>query len=174
MWRIAAMLCVFLLICSNQSNGQSGNLEVGWVEKVRLSPGNLVLNAKIDTGAKHSSINAYDVTEFNRGVEKWVRFKVTNRDGDSMTFERKVVRIARIKRRTVNGNENPGRHLRPVVMLGVCLGDVYREVEVSLADRRRFNYPMLIGRSFMSGTIVVDSSRKYTVEPMCKGTGNVE
>jgi hypothetical protein len=43
-----------------------------------------------------------------------------------------------------------------VIRLGVCLGRLYREVEVSLADRQRFKYPMLLGRNFFGTDVIVD------------------
>jgi hypothetical protein len=168
-------LCGLMIsICVGAPIASAEKTEVGWVEKVRLTPGNLIVHAKIDTGAKNSSLNAYDIDEFSRNGEKWVRFTVTNRDGESATFERKVVRTAKIKRRSVGSVKNPQRHERPVIKLGLCIGNVYGEVEVNLADRRRFNYQMLVGRSFMNGRTVVDSSKKYTMEPQCGVEKNVE
>jgi hypothetical protein len=54
-----------------------------------------------------------------------------------------------------------------VIVLGVCLSNVYKEVEVNLVDRANFNYPMLVGRSFLAGSFVVDSGEKYLTTPKC-------
>lgn len=135
---------------------------VGWIEKVRLWPGNLVVHAKLDTGADNCSLNAPQIDFFERGNEKWVRFDVINRDGKTVTFERKVIRIARIKRKGAKRQE------RPVIMLGICIGNVYKEVEVNLVDRNHYKYQMLIGRKFLKEGLLVDSSVKYTVEPKCR------
>lgn len=134
---------------------------VGLVEKVRIYPGDLILSAKVDTGADNSSLHAPEVTRFNRADEKWVRFEVVDEDGHSVTLERKIVRIARIKR------PQGRRQRRPVVMLGICLGNIYRQVQVTLVDRGRLRYPMLIGRSFMQDALLVDPSLRFTVEPRC-------
>jgi hypothetical protein len=136
---------------------------VGRLEKVRIYPGNLVIHAKLDTGAKNSSLNASHITEFERDGERWVRFKLTNRYGKIVTIERKVHRIVKIK-------EHDGTpRSRLAILLGICLGDFYKEVEVNLADRSHFNYQMLIGRSFMDGSVIVDPSIKYTTKPTCEG-----
>lgn len=135
---------------------------VGWIEKVRIYPGNLIVHAKLDTGADNCSINVPNVEFFERRGEKWVRFDFTNREGKTVTFERKVVRIVKIKRKGAKRQE------RPVIMLGVCLGNVYKEFEVNLANRSGFKYHMLIGRKFLKGDFLIDSSIKYTVEPGCK------
>lgn len=137
----------------------------GWVEKARLSPSGLVLSAKLDTGADHSSLNVAQVTMFKRDGEDWVRFQVTGDDGNAATIERKLVRIARIKR-----HAGP-RQERPVVKLGVCIGNYYGETEVNLVDRSRFKYQLLIGRSFMQHGLIVDPSSQYTSEPQCREVG---
>ena len=39
---------------------------VGWIEKVRIYPGNFVVHAKLDSGAEYSSLDAANLTEFDR------------------------------------------------------------------------------------------------------------
>jgi hypothetical protein len=86
---------------------------------------------------------------------------VQNKYGDKLTLEKKVQRVVQIKR---HGAE---LQKRPVILLGICLGYFYKEIEVNLVDRTDFNYPMLIGRSFMAGSIIVDPSAKFTIPPTC-------
>ena len=78
-------------------------------------------------------------------------------------LERRVVRYAKMKQ---HGNRI---RERPVIRLGICLGNTYREAEVNLEDREGFIYPLLIGRSFMQGRIIVDPDLKYTSSPTCSG-----
>lgn len=139
-----------------------GEVVVGWLEKVRIYPGNLIIHAKLDTGARNSSLNASHVTVFERAGEQWVRFDVTSRYGKTATIERKVERVVKIKRRGAKSEK------RFAIRLGVCLGNRYKEVEVNLADRSGFLYQMLIGRSFLAGSFVVDPSAKYTAKPNCR------
>jgi len=140
-----------------------GKQVVGWLEKVCIYPGNLVIIAKLDTGAKNSSLNASNITEFTRNGEQWVQFHVTDRYGKTVTIERKVHRMAKIKRH--GGRAQP----RYSIHLGICLGDFYREAEVNLVDRSDFIYQMLIGRSFLADNLIVDPSAKFTTKPICKG-----
>lgn len=135
--------------------------EVGLVESVRIEPSGLIVDAKVDTGADNSSVHASDVVRFKRRGESWVRFQVVNREGKSETLERELLRVAKIKRPTGKSGK------RPVVTLGVCLGTTYKEVEVTLVDRSRFRYRMIIGRSFLGNDFVVDPSKKYTAQPDC-------
>jgi len=141
---------------------------VGWIEKVRIYPGNFLVHAKLDTGAEYSSLDAANLTTFDRNGVPWVRFDLTERDGQKLTIERPLLRWAPIKRH----NQEPQR--RPVIKLGVCLGNIYQETEVNLIDRKNYQYRMLIGRKFMEGALIIDPSAQYTVEPQCKEAATLE
>ena len=141
---------------------------VGWIEKVRIYPGNFVVHAKLDSGAEYSSLDAANLTEFDRDGKPWVRFDLTERDGQKITIERPLLRQATIKRHYLKAQK------RPVIKLGVCLGNLYKETEVNLVDRAGFQYRMLIGRKFMEGAVIIDPSARYTVEPECTGTAPLE
>ncbi|MGQ0594549.1 MAG: ATP-dependent zinc protease family protein [Gammaproteobacteria bacterium] len=154
--RLALLLCALLA-------PQAGLAMpvVGWVERVKIYPGEMILEAKLDTGAKRSSIDARDIETFERKGVTWVRFRIVNRDGNKLALERPLVRETKIQRHFGK------RQRRPVVKLGVCVGDLYREVQVSLVTRKGFIYPMLIGRMFMKKQLLVDPALRYTVAPKC-------
>lgn len=74
---------------STEQNGTYENLNteksgekciIGKIERVRLVPPNVVLKARIDTGAKTTSIDAREITPFERDGKQWVRFVIM--DGD--------------------------------------------------------------------------------------------
>jgi hypothetical protein len=136
---------------------------VGWLEKARIFPGGYQLSAKIDTGADNSSLSVQDFTAFQREGQQWARFTVVDDNGEQHELEKKIVRLAKIKRHSAP------RHERAVALLGICIGAFYREVEVNLVDRSKFKYPLLVGRSFMAGALTVDPSKTYAVEPDCPG-----
>jgi hypothetical protein len=135
----------------------------GWVEYVSLYPGNLKIKAKLDTGARNSSLNADTIDTFERNGETWLRFSLTNWKGRIETFEAEIIRIAKIKQ------HNSKAEKRPVIRLGICLGKIFKEVEVNLVDRGKFNYQLLIGRSFLKGSFIVDPSLTFTIDSSCRG-----
>jgi hypothetical protein len=135
----------------------------GWVENVILFPGNLKVKAKIDTGARNSSLNADHLEEFERDGTTWVRFGLENWKGQAVSMEAPVIRTVKIKQ---HGTQAA---VRPVIRLGICLGDVYKEVEVNLEDREKFNYQMLVGRSYLRNSFLVDASASFKVKPNCPG-----
>ena len=157
------LFCLVLMAAIPAALKAEAKQIVGWIEKAKIFPGGLALTAKLDTGADNSSLDASQVTEFERDGETWVRFQVINDDGRTATLERKLVRTAAIKR------HRGARQQRPVVRLGICVGNFYRETEVNLVDRTRFKYQLLVGRSFMQGQLVVDPAAAFTVAPRCTG-----
>ena len=135
---------------------------IGWIENIEIHPENISLSAKIDTGADHSSLNVTNPTEFLKDDKKWIRFSIPLKEAKAVTIERPILRFARIKRKGTPSQK------RPVVLLDICLGTLYKkDVPVNLTDRTRFKYPMLIGRSFLKGSAIVDSSLTFSQTPSC-------
>lgn len=135
---------------------------IGWVEYADVGKQNFRLEAKIDTGADFSSINAEILKEFSVDGEKWIQFKIENQQKQYMNLERKIERYAEIKGRLMSSKK------RPVIKLDVCVGNISRNIEVNLAQRKNFKYPMLIGRNFLQGFFLVDSEIIHTIPPSCK------
>ena len=134
---------------------------VGWVEKAQVYPGGIVIKAKIDSGAKTSSLNCLCITPKKRDGKEWVSFSVKNDKGDVVMIEKPIVRVATIKR---HFGEQQTRY---VVRLGICLGSVYREEDVTLVDRSGFNYQMLIGRNFLQNDFLIDTGETHLSKPKC-------
>ena len=135
---------------------------IGWIENVHLLSGEVLIKAKMDTGAKSSSLHCDCIDKFLRDGEQWVRFSITDINGKPFSVERKVVRSVKIKRHFGDVQE------RDVVRMGICVGDQYKETDVSLIDRSGFNYDLLIGRTFLIDKFIVDPSQEFTVKPHCK------
>jgi len=154
-------LPILFFVTLNLAQAESNTNVLGWIERAKIHPGGIQLDAKLDTGADNCSLHARNIEYFMKGSIEHVRFKVRNRRGEEATIEKPVYREASIKR--VEGDA----HVRPVIRMYVCVGSKYREVDVNLADRSDFSFPMLIGRSFLSGNAIVDSSRTYLQQPSC-------
>lgn len=134
---------------------------VGWIEPVKLGSEGLVLPAKLDTGADVSSLGVSNLAWIRRADGDWVAFDVPGKSERPVRLERKVQRVARVKKAAGGVQE------RPTVLLGVCLGHTYRVTEVNLTDRAGFKLPFLVGRNFLAERFAVDSSRTDTTEPAC-------
>ena len=153
---------LLMLIALATNSHADGKAVVGWLEKVRIYPSGLLLQAKMDTGADFSSLNTSDLEQFEKDGKPWVRFDVTNRQGEKATLEREVLREALIKKHFGKPQK------RPVVRLGLCVGERYLQADVNLADRTNFETQLLVGRSFAAGNLVIDPANTFTVDPKCK------
>lgn len=141
-------------------NNDGKKLIVGSVEKVHIYPSNLVMNARIDTGAETSSIHADDIVRFERDGQKWVRFTLFDEKTNSPhIIERKVVRGVKI----LQSSQEEGYERRVIVMLKVTIGDKKELSEFTLTSRNHMKYPILIGRNVLQDLIIVDVSEKYMV-----------
>ncbi|MDA1089976.1 MAG: ATP-dependent zinc protease [Proteobacteria bacterium] len=139
---------------------------VGYIEEVRIYPGDLHLMAKIDSGAKTSSIDVRDQVEFEREGGKWVRFRINimakaDKTIKSVIIERPVLRKTRIRRAETEKQE------RYVINLGICLGGYFKKAEVNLNDRTGMNYRLLLGRLFLNDHFLIDTSKKNLTKPNC-------
>lgn len=134
----------------------------GYLEDVVVFPSALPMKAKLDTGADHSSINAEILKEETKGGKNWVTFAITSKSGTRAVIEKEVIREAKIRRHSGN------TQVRQVVMMEICLGNIRRSVQVNLVKRTKFNYKILIGRSYLVDHAIVDPGLKYTAEPNCR------
>lgn len=134
----------------------------GWAEPVVLEEAGFELEAKLDTGADTSSLDAIDIRRFRRKGVSWVRFTVEDHaEGEEVRLERPLLRRVLIKQHDGNSQR------RSVVALTVCLGEHRRQVEFSLIDRSRFDYPVLLGRSALAGIAIVDPDEVNLSKPTC-------
>jgi hypothetical protein len=145
----------------------AGKRLLGWVERALITGAGISVKAKLDSGARTSSLDARNIERFSREGTAMVRFEFINPgDGRRILIERPVVRNVRIR-------EHGGSYQRrPVVEVWLCVGDVARFVEVTLVDRSGFIYPLLIGRKAMAGAIVIDPEETFTSIPTCRAGGS--
>ena len=134
-------------------------LVIGSVERVVVDPPGIKLEARIDTGAETTSLHADPIIRFERDGKRWVRFTIQeNAQSEPVVLERRVTRRVRIKRHDADSQR------RYVVKLWLQLGEIREKVDVTLTDRSDFEYPLLIGRNWLTDTAVVDVSRRHIIK----------
>jgi len=160
----AAWLAVFLMPATNSSSEESSGREVGihimgaTETLTELSTG-LEFRARVDTGAESSSVNCREfeiedeVDDRLGNVGKKIRFRLVNQEGKSAWSEGTVASAVR-----VTTGEGVGRRYK--VRLKLRWEGFEKEVEVSLNDRSKLEYPLLIGRNWLKGDFLVDVARK--------------
>lgn len=137
---------------------------VGWRELVHLPELGLTgIPAKIDTGARTSSLHATVLQEFRRDGENFVRFAVD-------FPQQKVRQICEAVHVDIRGitSSNGETQERYVIKTPMRLGDTEFRAEISLANRSDMRFPMLIGRSSLRRRFVVDSGYSWLQTPEMK------
>lgn len=136
----------------------------GFVEKIYLDQ-QLLLKAKLDTGARQSSLSAKNIHVFSTHKKKYVSFKIP---GIKKVFVRPFLRYVRIKARS--GEKKKGLFnfgiKRPVVELMVSLGKEQQLIQFNLTNRESFIYPVLLGRdALIKFSAKVDPAVLYKHHP---------
>lgn len=130
-------------------------IEIGWCEAVHLPAlGLSPFHAKIDTGARTSSLHATSIRPFERDGAQWVRFHVRIRGLPPQKIEAPLVE----KRKVTSSNGIDQQ--RFVIKTELCLGPVCRQVEITLANRANMAFPMLVGRSALRRFFLVNVARR--------------
>lgn len=130
----------------------------GWIETVDLPDLRVFgLRAKLDTGAKSSALHVEHLVPL--GTRR-VRFDVIV----EMQGKRRVRHVeAAVSRRSRVRSSNGEYSHRVFIKTRMRLGDVEREIELSLVDRERMLHRMLVGRTSLKG-ILVDPSRRHLLD----------
>lgn len=131
---------------------------IGWREWVTLSDlGILAIKGKIDTGAKTSSLHAYDIRLEEVGAKTYVHFKVHPLQHDfSVVHECKGLLV---DQRHVTDSGGHKEH-RYVIRTSMIIAGVKKKIELTLTNRKSMKYRMLIGRAALKH-FYIDPTQSY-------------
>ncbi len=113
------------------------------------------IKARVDSGAKTSSIHAFDIKVFKRKGERWVRFDIHPLQKNRKTNVRCEAPV--VDRRSVKSSSGESGK-RYVIRAPMVIGGHEWEVELTLANRDSMGYRMLLGREAMSNRVLIDPS----------------
>ncbi|MEX0605272.1 MAG: RimK/LysX family protein [Marinobacter sp.] len=139
----------------------NGKVIVGEREKFFLVGPSLTYEARIDSGATTSSMDARDIRRFERDGQDWVRFDVPvpGSEGELKTLEREIARNAKI----IQSNDEDSER-RAVVELQFAIGDHQQQAEFTLSDREHLSHPVLIGRNILRDVMLIDVGKEFATE----------
>ncbi len=140
-------------------DARSDRLIVGWREWVRLPDMGIErIKAKVDTGARSSSLHAYDLQYCDRRGANWVRFKV--HPIQRSTVQEVRAEAAVLDFRSVRSSSGKAT-LRPVIVTNITLLGSTWPVELTLANRDAMGFRMLLGRQAFRRRFLVDGGNSY-------------
>lgn len=131
---------------------------LGWKEWASLPEfGISCILAKVDTGARTSSLHTIDQHLFIKGSTEWVRFTIALDAKENRTVTAEAPLIAR---RTIT-NSGGYSEERYVIEAQICIGNWCTCAEITLTRRKGMKCRMLIGRTAVSGTAIVDPEHSF-------------
>ena len=141
-----SIIAVFLLL-SVMGNAQkiADKLIIGTTAKVRIKQGRINFLARVDTGAKSTSIHANKIrVKGNR-----ISFTIVNHKGKKARLKSKIIDEKIVKNADY-------REKRYYVYLTIKYKDISKKTLVNLNNRSDSEYKMLLGRNWLSGDFIVD------------------
>ncbi len=139
---------------------------IGWREWIQLPQLDICnIKAKVDTGARSSSLHAYDIKFIEVDGKEIVKFKVHPiQRNTKIIVETQAPVLERRKVRSSNGKAV----LRPVILTNYVIFGNSWPIELTLANRDEMGFRMLLGREAIRNRMLVDSGNSYyNGNPFC-------
>ena len=132
---------------------------LGWREWVALPDlGIAQIKAKIDTGARSSALHVESLESYLNKGENWLMFTVQplQKQADLL-----IECHAPVKDRRVVTNSGGHKQKRYVIETQLQFGQSLITAEITLTNRDSMRFRMLLGRTAMNRSFLVDPSASY-------------
>lgn len=144
-----------------ETNLPGEKLTVGWREWVSLPDLGLpAIKAKVDTGARTSTLHAFELESFSENGQQRVRFKIHPVQRNNDIVETCVADVVAERVVTDSGGH---REQRFVIVSHLGIGPYTWPIEITLTARDNMMFRMLIGRTAINDIARVDPSASYLV-----------
>lgn len=132
---------------------------VGWREWVKLPKLHVDhIKAKVDTGAKTSTLHAIGIERYRRNFQDRVKFyihPIQKNDDIEVACSAEIVDIRTI---TDSGGK---RERRFIIETPIIIGDKKYNIELTLTDRTNMSFRMLLGRAAVEDRFLVSPHSSY-------------
>jgi hypothetical protein len=120
------------------------------------------IRVKIDTGARTSALDVvrYELVETAGGVLMATLLLALDRrhPGRFTRICTPVLRMAVVR------NSGGSHEERPVVETAIRIGPVHKRIQITITNRSRMRYRMILGREALADDFLVDVGRKYLLK----------
>ena len=134
---------------------------VGAIEGMRVTEAGMDFQARIDTGARTTSLHADNIIveqgeqDKNNNIGKFVKFKTLNEHGAEQELRMEITNVSKV-------SNAQGIEYRYMVKMNLLWNDCQKQIEINLRDRSLMQYKLLIGRDWLHGDFLVDVERGDT------------
>lgn len=133
---------------------------IGWREWLALPELQVpAIKAKIDTGARTSALHAFFVEPFTKDGRQMVRFGVHPLQ---KRLDVEIFCEAPVKDFREVSDSGGHREMRYVIETTILIGDLPRQIEMTLTNRDNMKFRMLLGRTAMEGLQVIPDQSYLT------------
>lgn len=149
---------------STKKRSRPPKLVLGWREWLGISElGILRIKAKVDTGARSSSMHAENIEIFERDGARFVGFELEHSAAVILVGQRTRLELPLHDLRWITSS-NGHRQKRPIIRTPIDLGGQSWPIEMSLGPRGSMGFPMLLGREAVRRRFVVDPGRSFATK----------
>lgn len=118
------------------------------------------VKAKIDTGARTSSLHAYNLKYFSRFGHEYVKFTVKPIQKDDSVA---IVTSARLVERRKVKDSGGKVTLRPVIITPIRMGKYIWDIELTLINRDEMGFRMLLGRQAVRNRFLINPGKSFLI-----------
>lgn len=111
---------------------------------------------KIDTGAYTSSIHCHHIEEKYINGQRAISFKLL--DPKHQAYNHKQYTITRFKQKKIKSSTGNSQK-RFIIYTSIVLFNKEYPIELSLSERSKMKYPILIGRKLLKNKFIIDPSK---------------
>lgn len=134
-------------------------LVIGACEWVALPElGIRALRARVDTGARSCALHSSNFQTIKKDGEDWIKFHVHvgfERDHEVVMCQSRLVDVRRV--RSTSGDIEERYTIKTPIVIGSCSWPV----EITLTNREKMRYRMLLGRRAMKDHAIVYPARTF-------------
>jgi len=137
-------------------------VRIGWREWVSLPDlGVDRIKAKVDTGARSSSIHASNIKTFKRNGKLWVSFDIYPLQRNRIRKLACSALITDRRRVTSSSGKNEERYF---IETTLKVANNIHVIEISLTNRDQMGFRLLLGRTALRGLYFVDPEKSFLAD----------
>ena len=119
------------------------------------------IRGKVDTGAKTSALHAENIRCIQKDGMDYVQFHVESCPGEHGT---QVLCEMPLQSKRLIKSSNGIEEIRCVITTEVKIGPVKKEIDITLTDRKKMRFNLLLGRKALEDDFIIDPSAKYLLK----------